>query len=94
MITNKKQQLLSFSSNPKLIAKLCLNVVHQLQDEKPGDIIVSLALLMLVVTEAFDCKPEDTLPIANSIRERTFKNQYNHEYNALKEYVTHEFTNR
>lgn len=92
MMTTKKQKLLSFSSNPKLISKLCLQVVHQLQDEKPGDVIISLALLMLVVTEAFECEATETLPVAHNMRERTFKNQYNQEYNALKEYVTNELT--
>lgn len=92
MITNKKQKLLSFSSNPKLISKLCLQVVHILQDEKPGDVTVSLALLMLVVAEAFECEPSEILPIAHAMRERTFKNKYNQEYIALKEYVNHELT--
>jgi len=93
MITNRKRKLLAFSSNPQLISKLSLQVVHKLQDEKPGDIVVSLALLMLVVTEAFDCDVMDTLPIAQGMRERTFNNKFNREYTALEEYVKNELTN-
>lgn len=90
MITNKKREILGFSSSPKKIKLIAMRVISLLQDYPRGDIVVALAVLWLMVCERFNVDSSDIMNVAYKMRNETFDNKHDHQFRAIKEYMEHE----
>ncbi len=90
MIINKKNEILGFSSNPKTIKKIAINVTTLLQDYKRGDFIVALAVLWLMICERFEVDPIRVMSFANRIKYETFGHKHDSQLRAIKDYMDNE----